>query len=51
MTDPAITEKLVEAIWDGTISEREAIEFLVAAKRGDKEAIERLMENHGQTDK
>ena len=46
-----MTDKLVEAIEVGAISEQEAIEFLVAIKRGDKEAIERLMENHGKSDK
>lgn len=38
--------QLVKAIWDGVISEEEAIEFTVAMKHGDKEAIERLWREH-----
>ena len=44
-------DQLVKAIWDGTITEEEAIEFLVAVKHGDKEAIERLRIEHGKADK
>ena len=47
----AISDKLVEAIWDGTITEEEAVEFLVAVKHGNKEAIKRLMEEHAKLDK
>lgn len=46
-----MTDKLVEAIEVGAISEQEAIEFLVAVKHGDKEAIERLQREHGQKNK
>ena len=46
-----IADKLVEAVEVGAISEQEAIEFLVAVKRGDQEAIKRLMESHGKADK
>ena len=41
-----LSDKLIEAIEVGAISEQEAIEFLVAVKRGDKEAIERLQREH-----
>ena len=51
MIASVITDKLVEAVEVGAISEQEAIEFLVAVKRGDKEAIERLMEKHGKLGK
>ena len=46
MSTSAMTDKLVEAVEVGAISEQEAIEFLVAVKRGDKEAIERLQKEH-----
>ena len=46
MTTSTITDKLVEAVEVGAISEQEAIEFLVAVKRGDTEAIERLQKEH-----
>ena len=46
MITSIITDKLVEAVEVGAISEQEAIEFLVAVKRGDKEAIERLRKEH-----
>lgn len=51
MTASVITNKLVEAIEVGAISEQEAIEFLIAVKRGDTEAIERLQKEHGQKNK
>ena len=51
MPTSAMADKLVEAVEVGAISEQEAIEFLVAVKHGDKEAIERLKEKHGQTNK
>lgn len=47
----AQTDKLVKAIWDGTITEQEAIEFMVAEKRGDKETLERLWREHECKDK
>ena len=46
MPTSAMTNKLIEAIEIGAISEQEAIEYLVAVKRGDKEAIERLQKEH-----
>ena len=46
MTASNMADKLVEAIEVGAISEQEAIEFLVAVKRGDTEAIERLQKEH-----
>ncbi|MEK9207782.1 MAG: hypothetical protein AAB922_04820 [Patescibacteria group bacterium] len=46
MTASALTDKLVEAVKLGVITEQEACEFLIAVKRGDKEAIARLMEEH-----
>ena len=46
MVASVITDKLVEAVEVGAISEQEAIEFLVAVKRGDTEAIERLQKEH-----
>mgnify|MGYP001570027008 FL=1 len=51
MPTSAMADKLVEAVEVGAISEQEAIEFLVAFNRGDKEAIERLKERYGQADK
>ena len=45
------TDKIVEAVHLGIISESEAKELLIALKHGDTEAIEKLRENHGQKDK
>lgn len=43
---PAQTDQLIMAIREGVITEQEAIEFMVALKRGDKVAIERLCKEH-----
>ena len=46
MTPSPQSDKIVEAVHLGVISEQEAIELLVAIKHGDPEAVERLMEEH-----
>lgn len=43
--------QLADAVHLGVITEQEAIEFMVADKRGDKETLERLWREHGCTDK
>lgn len=47
----AQSEQVVKAVHLGVITEQEAIEFMVAEKRGDKEAIERLWREHECRDK
>ena len=42
----AQSEKIIEAVRLNVISEQEACELLIALKRGDKEAIERLQKEH-----
>lgn len=49
MTEQA--DKIVEAVHLGVITEEEACELLVALKRGDTEAIERLRRQHECRDK
>lgn len=43
----AQADQIVAAVHLGVITEEEAIEFLVALKHGDTEAIERLWREHG----
>ena len=40
------SDKIVEAVHLGVISEQEATELLVAIKHGDQEAIKKLKEEH-----
>ena len=37
---------IAQAVYRSVITEQEAIELLVALKRGDHEAVKRLMEEH-----
>lgn len=46
MTPSPQSDKVVEAVHLGVISEQEAIELLVAIKHGDQDTIKRLMEEH-----
>ena len=46
MTPSLQSDKIAQAVHLGVISEQEAIEFLIAVKHGDQEAIKRLMEEH-----
>lgn len=46
MNASALSDKLVEAIEAGVITEQDAIEYLVAAKRGDEKTIERLKKEY-----
>lgn len=50
LPQPQINQ-IVEAVHLGVITEEEAIEFLVALKHGDTEAIERLWRGHECRDK
>lgn len=46
MTHIPQSDKIVEAVHLGVISEHEAVELLVALKHGDHKAVKRLMEEH-----